>query len=351
MTNILVTGGAGYIGSHACKALFLAGYTPVTFDNLSTGNRWAVRWGPLEIGDLRDPGRVHEVMASYRPAGILHFAGLALVGESMLEPARYWSNNVAGTQCLLDAARVHGVGGFVLSSTCAVYGVPRRSPIPEDAPTNPVSPYGGSKLAAEEMLRSYGAAYRLPYLILRYFNAAGADPDGEAGECRAVETHLLPLALEAALRRRAPLRLFGTEYPTPDGTAVRDYVHVSDLADVHVAGLRRLLAGGSSETLNVGTGRGASVREVIAAIGRIAGRKVPVREAPRRAGDPPVLVADARRAREVLGVELGRSDLTSIVSTAFRWQQGSRPALDDRSTRRAPREPAACEPSLASAVS
>lgn len=322
--DILVTGGAGYIGSHACKALALAGYNPITYDNLSIGNRWAVRWGPLEIGDIRDQGRLHETFLRYRPAGVLHFAALALVGESVSEPARYWNLNVHGAQCVFDAARMHGVRGLVFSSTCAVYGIPGVVPINEETPKAPVNPYGASKLAAERLLADYDTAYRLPHLILRYFNAAGADPEGEIGERRDVETHLVPLAIDACLGRRDPLRVMGEDYPTPDGTAIRDYIHVSDLAEAHVAGLRMLFEGGQSRTLNLGTGRGASVREVMGAIEEAAGCAVPTVSAGRRPGDPPELVADATRARELLGSEhLSRSDIKTIVRTALAWHRAS----------------------------
>ena len=322
--DILVTGGAGYIGSHACKALARAGFTPITYDNLSIGNRWAVRWGPLEIGDIRDQGRLHEAFLKHRPAGVLHFAALALVGESVAEPARYWNLNVHGAQCVFDAARMHGVRGLVFSSTCAVYGMPDRVPIDEDTPKAPVNPYGASKLAAERMLRDYDAAYGLPHLILRYFNAAGADPDGEIGERRDVETHLVPLAIDACLGRRGPLQIMGEDYPTPDGTAIRDYIHVSDLAEAHVMGLKMLFDGAPSDLLNLGTGRGASVREVLGAIRAAEGREVPTSAAPRRPGDPPELVADAARARARFGPEhLARSDIDTIIRTALAWHHAS----------------------------
>ncbi len=323
--DILVTGGAGYIGSHACKALCRAGYNPITYDNLSIGNRWAVRWGPLEIGDIRDQGRLHEAFLKHRPAGVLHFAALALVGESVAEPARYWNLNLHGAQCVFDAARMHRVRGLVFSSTCAVYGMPNAVPINEETPKAPVNPYGASKLAAERMLTDYDGAYGLPHLILRYFNAAGADPEGEIGERRDVETHLVPLAIDACLGRRGPLQIMGEDYPTPDGTAIRDYVHVSDLADAHVAGLRKLFENGESRILNIGTGRGVSVSEVLSEIRKATGRDVPTISAARRPGDPPELVASAAQALALFGPEhLARSDMETIVRTALTWHRSKK---------------------------
>jgi len=318
--TVLVTGGAGYIGSHACKALAAAGYLPVTYDNLSVGNRWAVRWGPLERGDILDAARLHEAFRTHRPVGVLHFAALALVGESMQSPGRYYRANVAGALALLDACQIHDVSAFVFSSSCAIYGTPARMPIGEDEPARPINPYGATKLMVERILDDYEMAHGLRHAALRYFNAAGADPEGEIGEARDVETHLVPLALDAILGRRPPLRIFGDDYPTPDGTAIRDYIHVADLADAHVRALDRLLAGGASLKLNLGTGRGRSVREVLAAAAAATGRPVPHEIAPRRAGDAPELVADPRAAQALLGADLApRSDLEQIVETAWAW--------------------------------
>ena len=317
---VLVTGGAGYIGSHACKALAAAGYTPVTYDNLSIGNRWAVRWGPLERGDILDAARLHEVIKTHRPVGVLHFAALALVGESMTLPGLYYRTNTTGALILIEACRIHDVAAFVFSSTCAVYGTPERTPITEDTPTQPINPYGASKLMVERILDDYDMAHGLRHVALRYFNAAGADPDGEIGEARDVETHLVPLALEALLGRHPALKVFGTDYPTADGTAVRDYIHVADLAAAHVRALDGLLAGGPSRKLNLGTGRGYSVREVLDACARVAGREVPHETGPRRPGDPPTLVADPAAALELLGGDLlARSDLDTIIETAWAW--------------------------------
>jgi UDP-arabinose 4-epimerase len=317
---ILVTGGAGYIGSHSCKALAAAGYLPITYDNLSTGNRHAVRWGPLERGDILDAARVHEVMREYRPVGVLHFAALALVGESMAYPGLYYRTNVGGALTLLDACRVHDVEAFVLSSTCATYGFPDRLPIAEGAALRPINPYGASKAMVERILDDYGMAYGLRHVALRYFNAAGADPEREIGEERDVETHLVPLALDAILGRRPPLMVLGDDYPTRDGTAIRDYIHVSDLAEAHVRALRLLLDGSASRKLNLGTGRGHSVREVIEVAEAVAGRPVPYRVGPRRPGDPPELVADPTVAHTLLGEDLTcRSSLRTIVETAWAW--------------------------------
>lgn len=316
---VLVTGGAGYIGSHACKALAAAGFVPVTYDDLRTGNAWAVKWGPLERGDILDADRLGDVLATYRPAAVMHFAAAALVGESMADPAYYYRQNVAGTLGLLEACRAAGVDHFVFASSCAVYGIPETLPIDETAPCRPINPYGAAKLMAERMLEDWDRAYGLRYAALRYFNAAGADPDGELGECRAVETHLIPLALEAALGRGQPLSLTGTDFPTPDGTAIRDYVHVSDLADAHLKALHHLLDGGPSLVCNLGTGRGYSVRQVLDAIAEITGRPVPCSIATRRPGDPPELVAAAASARRLLSWTANRSSLKNVIDSAWKW--------------------------------
>ncbi|HRW59756.1 MAG TPA: UDP-glucose 4-epimerase GalE [Defluviicoccus sp.] len=320
--RVLVTGGAGYVGSHACKALAQAGYLPVTYDNLSTGNRWAVRWGPLELGDILDPERLQEVFQQYRPVAVMHFAALALVGESMQAPALYYRNNTVGALNVADAAVAHSARAFVFSSTCATYGEPAEVPIPETTPQHPVNPYGASKLMIERVLADYEMAYGLPHACLRYFNAAGADPETEIGECRVVETHLIPLVLDAILGTRPPLKIFGTDYPTPDGSAVRDYIHVADLADAHVAALKHLIAGKGSLKLNLGTGRGYSVREVVACAEAVTGRKVPLSYAPRRPGDPPALVAAPGRSVEVLGLAFRHSSsLEAVIETAWRWHE------------------------------
>ena len=317
---ILVTGGAGYVGSHACKALAAFGYLPVVYDNLSRGHREAVRWGPLVEGDLHDSARLAAAFRAHRITAVMHFAAFAYVGESMVDPENYYWNNVGGTLALLAAMRDAAVARIVFSSTCAVYGVPERVPIGETAGTAPLNPYGETKLAIERALHWYGAAYGMRYAALRYFNAAGADPEGEIGEDHMPETHLIPLVLRAALGSAPPVQLFGTDYPTRDGSAIRDYIHVTDLADAHVRALRHLTDGGDSLTLNLGTGGGASVREVVAAVERVAGRPVPQRETARRPGDPPELVADPALARRRLGWQPRYSDLDTIVRTALAWE-------------------------------
>lgn len=322
MANIIVTGGAGYIGSHTCKALARAGHTPIAFDNLSTGNRWAVRWGPLEEGDILDEARLAAVFARYRPRAVLHFAAASLVGESMREPALYYAANVRGGINVLDACRAANCRAFVLSSTCAVYGTPARVPITEATPTDPINPYGASKLMLERVLADYRRAYGIASLALRFFNAAGADADAEIGERRPTESHLIPLVLDAVTGLRPPLTILGTDYPTPDGTAVRDFLHVSDIADIHLRALAHLEGGGEGGAVNIGTGNGASVREIIAMAERVTGRPVPHRLGSRRPGDPPVLVADAEAATRLLGPDLlPRSDLATIVENAWAWHK------------------------------
>lgn len=317
--TILVTGGAGYIGSHTCKALARVGYLPVTYDNLVYGHEWAVKWGPLERGDVQDRGRLAEVIARWRPRAAIHFAAYAYVGESVSDPAKYYDNNVNGTLSLLEALRGGGIDQLVFSSTCATYGVPERSPIEEDHAQDPVNPYGRSKHMIEQILRDYGHAYGLRSIALRYFNVAGADPDGELGEDHDPETHLIPLAIETALGRRDTLQIFGDDYPTPDGTAIRDYIHVVDLAAAHARALQLLERGGASIACNLGTGRGYSVREVVSAVERVTGRKVNAHIAPRRAGDPPALVAAPGRAHKLLNWQPICSDLNTIVWSATRW--------------------------------
>jgi UDP-arabinose 4-epimerase len=321
--NILVTGGAGYIGSHVCKALHAAGYNPVTYDNLSSGHDWAVKWGPLERGDILDAPRLKEVFASYKPAAVMHFAALIAVGESVENPAKYYRNNVAGSLSLLEVMSERGVCHFIFSSTAAVYGLPEIVPIAETAKERPINPYGETKLIVERMLRDFGGAYGLNWTALRYFNAAGADPDGEIGEAHDPETHLIPIALEAIQGKRDRVNVFGTDYDTRDGTCVRDYIHVSDLADAHVAALERLRRGGSSGVYNLGNGAGFSVREVIAAAESVTGRAAPVQYGVRRPGDPASLIADARRAKEELNWRPRLGSLDDIIGTAWRWHNRS----------------------------
>ena len=321
--QILVTGGAGYIGSHTAKALSQAGYEPVVFDSMEYGHRSAVQWGPLEIGDLGDAEALRRVLRKYSFAAAIHFAAYISVGESVREPGKYFRNNFGNTLNLLDGLREAGVGRIVFSSTAAVYGDPLQVPIPEDHRLQPVSPYGDSKLMMERAIGWYGQAYGLRSVVLRYFNAAGADPDGQLGENHEPETHLIPLAIRAALGKGPELHLFGTDYPSVDGTAVRDYVHVSDLAAAHVLAVRYLEQGGESTVCNLGTGTGITVRQVIDMVEEVSGRKAPVRLSPRREGDAPELVAEASRARTVLGWTPARSDLRSIIESAYRWHVSS----------------------------
>jgi UDP-arabinose 4-epimerase len=321
--NILVTGGAGYIGSHVCKALYAAGYNPVTYDNLSSGHDWAVKWGPLERGDILDAPRLKEVFASYKPAAVMHFAALIAVGESVENPLKYYRNNVAGSLSLLEVMSERGVCHFIFSSTAAVYGLPEIVPIAETAKERPINPYGETKLIVERMLRDFSGAYGLNWTALRYFNAAGADPNGEIGEAHDPETHLIPIILEAIQGKRDRVNVFGTDYDTRDGTCVRDYIHVCDLADAHVAALERLRRGGPSRAYNLGNGAGFSVREVIAAAESVTGRAAPIHYGARRPGDPASLIADARRAKEELNWRPRLGSLDDIIATAWRWHNRS----------------------------
>jgi len=316
---VLVTGGAGYIGSHACKALARAGYRPVVYDNLLRGHRAAVRWGPLVEGDLAERDRLVAALDQHRVSVVMHFAAYAYVGESVTDPALYYANNLGGTLSLLEAMRKTGVNKIVFSSTCATYGTPAEIPIRETASQLPVNPYGETKLAIERALHWYGEAYGLSWVSLRYFNAAGADPEGEIGERHDPETHLVPVILEALLGERSHIDIYGTDYPTPDGSAIRDYIHVQDLAEAHLRALKHLSAGRSSVALNLGTGRGHSVREVVQAAEAVGGKPIPCRETARRPGDPPILVADPGLAAELLGWNSSLSDLDTIVRTALAW--------------------------------
>jgi UDP-arabinose 4-epimerase len=318
--TVLVTGGAGYIGSHACKALAQAGYIPVAYDNLSRGHRHAVRWGPLVEGDVGDRAAVAAAIKTHGVSSVMHFAAFAYVGESGTDPALYYRNNVCGTLALLDGMRDAGVDRIVFSSTCATYGMPESVPIRETMPQRPVNSYGETKLTIERALYWYGQAYGLRSVALRYFNAAGCDRDGEIGEEHDPETHLIPLTLRAALGSGPVVSIFGTDYPTPDGTAIRDYIHVEDLASAHVRALDYLAAGGANAAVNLATGRGYSVREIIAAVAEAVGHAVPCRETPRRPGDPAALVADPSLARSLLGWQAECSDLPTIIRTALAWE-------------------------------
>ncbi len=319
--TILVTGGAGYIGAHACKALSKAGYEPVAYDNLVYGHREAVRWGPLIEGDLADRPLLAETIARHQISAIMHFAAYAYVGKSIEKPEKYFHNNVVNSLGLMETMLATGVKRIVFSSTCATYGLPESMPIREDMPQHPVNPYGESKLMIERALHWHGLAHGIRHVALRYFNAAGADPAGEIGEAHQPETHLIPLILDVALGRRAQIDVFGTDYPTPDGTAIRDYIHVQDLAEAHVLALRYLEGGGESVALNLGTGEGHSVRATIEAARRVTGRSIAARDTARRPGDPPVLVADATRARQTLGWTPSLAAIERIIETAWVWHQ------------------------------
>jgi UDP-arabinose 4-epimerase len=320
--TVLVTGGAGYVGSHACKALAQAGYLPVTYDNLSNGHEWAVRWGPLERGDVLDRGRLERVIARYKPTAIMHFAAFAYVGDSVIDPGRYYSNNVGGSLTLLEAMRDNDIRQIVFSSTCATYGSPDETPITEETPQRPINPYGASKLMVERMLADFKSAHGIDWTALRYFNAAGADPDNEIGELHTPETHLIPLVLAAASGPGHKLKIFGTDYDTPDGTCVRDYIHVADLAEAHVRALEAF-GRGHSGPFNLGNGIGFSVREVIEAVKVVTGLEVPTIAGQRRHGDPATLVSDASRALALLGWRPRISRIEDIIRTAWDWHKVS----------------------------
>ena len=321
--NVLVTGGAGYIGSHTAKALAGNRHRPIVIDDLSTGHAHNVKWGPLVRANLSETAVVRSVLKEYQIESVVHFAGSALLGESVSRPLTYFQNNVGGTLSLLEAMLEAGVKNIVFSSTCATYGMPSAIPITEDQPQRPINPYGESKLVVERVLEWMGRAQQLRWVALRYFNAAGADPEGELGEEHEHETHLIPLTIGAALGEREPMQIFGSDYPTPDGTAIRDYIHVTDLASAHICALQYLTGGGESRAINLGTGSGASVLEVIAAVQRVGGRPVPTVAAPRRAGDPPVLVASPELGHRALQWEPSHSSLESIIESAWRWHSGT----------------------------
>lgn len=321
MTNILVTGGAGYIGSHACKALAEAGYTPVTYDSLCTGWADAVKFGPFERGELTDRERLDQVFAAYNPAAVMHFAALSQVGESMRAPENYWHNNVAGSLTLMQAAVTAGCLDVVFSSTCATYGDQDDVVLDEECAQTPINAYGRSKRAIEDMLQDFERAHGLRHVIFRYFNVAGADPEAEVGEFHRPETHLVPLALDAALGKHDALTIFGSDYNTPDGTCIRDYVHVCDLVDAHVLGLGWLENDKGCRVFNLGTGSGFSVRDVIGHAGAVTGRDVPVIEGPRRPGDCTKLVSGSTRAEAELGWTPQRSTMDRMIADAWRWHR------------------------------
>ncbi|HEX8963120.1 MAG TPA: UDP-glucose 4-epimerase GalE [Rhodocyclaceae bacterium] len=319
--NILVVGGAGYIGSHMVKLLRQSGFGVVVVDDLSGGHRDAVLDARLVVGSMADGRLLAELFARHRFAAVMHFASFIQVGESMNDPAKYYANNLAATLTLLDAMRTAGVARFIFSSTAAVYGEPDHVPIGEDHAKRPINPYGRSKWMVEQVLEDFDRAYGLKSVCLRYFNAAGADPEGELGERHLPETHLIPLVLQAAAGRGPAVSVFGSDYDTPDGTCIRDYIHVCDLCDAHLLALRHLLDGGASARLNLGNGAGFSVMEVVETVRRVTGRPVAISREPRRAGDPPRLVANAALARELLGWRPRRADLDTIVADAWRWER------------------------------
>ena len=319
--HVLVTGGAGYIGSHVCKALHKAGFIPVTYDNLSQGKKSAVKWGPLVQKDLHDKVALVDTMRVYKPVAVIHLASLIDARESQKEPAKYYHNNVTGTLVLLDAMRLSGIDCFVFSSSAAVYGTPHYTPIDEQHEKNPQNTYGKTKLMVEEILQDYQRAYGLASISLRYFNAAGADPEGEHGEAHEPETHLIPLTILTALGKRSSLSVYGTDFPTKDGTAIRDYIHVSDLADAHVRALQYLFEKKQCLALNLGTGTGYSVREIITEIEKLTKKPLPHALSPRNPADPAILIADAKAATHLLHWRPRYSDLPTLLSTALSWHR------------------------------
>ena len=329
-TNVLVTGGAGFVGSHVCKALAKAGYRPIAFDNLERGHAWAVKWGPFEYGDLRNEGDIGRAFEALTPSAVIHLAAYAYVAESLIDPCRYYENNIGGTAKLLAACAAFGCRRIVLSSSCATYGIPAQLPLVEEAAQRPVNPYGYTKLVAEQLLKDVKAAHGIEHLSLRYFNATGADPEVELGEAHEPETHLIPLVLFAAMGRKPSVKIFGGDYPTRDGTCIRDYVHVSDLADAHVAALEWLGSGRPSATFNLGNGRGFSVAEVVQASEKVTGRPIKVEICPARAGDPPILIAHSTKAQELLGWRPKFTDLDQQIEHAWRWFRTGMPQRERR---------------------
>ena len=331
MSRFLITGGAGYIGSHTAKMLSRAGHDIMVYDNLSRGHKDLVRWGPLIEGDIRDTRLMCEALRWFKPDAVIHFAAFAYVGELVTDPGLYYDNNVAGTLSLLRAMATAGTRNLIVSSTCATYGQPKHMPITEETPQEPLNPYGQSKLMMELMCADFAAAHGLRYIALRYFNACGCDPDGETGERHDPEPHLIPRALMAADGEIEQIDIFGGDYPTPDGTCIRDYIHVNDLATAHMAAAFHLMSGGASGALNLGTGRGISVREIIDASARVTGKRVPHVIAPRRPGDPAVLVAATAKAEAILDWKARHSDINHIISTAWNWHRMERNPSSHRS--------------------
>ncbi len=319
--TILVTGGAGYIGSQTCKALAKAGFVPVVYDNLTTGHGYAIKWGPFVQGDIGDSARLSEAIISFKPKAILHFAGSALVIESIQQPAKYYRNNITATLTLLETMREHNVQNLLFSSSCATYGHPQFTPITEEHPQLPVSPYGRTKWMAEQMMADFGTAYGLKSIFLRYFNAAGADLETQIGENHTPETHLIPSIIQAALGLKEEIVVYGTDFPTPDGSAIRDYIHVQDLADAHVLALQYLLEKQTTTAINLGTGKGLSVLEIINAIQKFCEKTVPFRLENRRPGEPNTLTADNHKAKQLLGWQPRHSELPILIESAWKWHQ------------------------------
>ncbi len=318
---VLVTGGAGYIGSQTCKVLYEGGYTPVVYDSLQLGRKEAVKWGPLIVADLNDRAALDHVLDEYQPIGVIHFAAIAAVGESVSNPAKYYRNNVVGSLTLLEAVKDHRIPVFIFSSSAATYGMPLQSIITELTPQVPINPYGNTKLITEMMLADFERAYGIRYVCFRYFNAAGADLEGELGPDVTRPTHLIPVIVQTAAKEKPRLEIFGSDFPTPDGTGIRDYVHVVDLARAHLLGLEYLLRGNPSVILNLGTGHGHSVKEVVETAQKVIPREIPFVYSGRRAGDPPVLIADFQKAREVLGWEPLHSDLETMIGGTWEWHE------------------------------
>jgi len=321
MKNILVTGGAGYIGSHTVMALLEQGYNTITFDNLSEGHRESVTGGEFFNGDLSDPEALREVFSNHSIDGVVHFASKCYVGESMDNPQKYYYENVVNGLNLLKVMMEYGVKKIIFSSSAATYGNPLHIPITEEHRTEPINTYGETKLIIEKILRDYDRAYGLKYISLRYFNAAGADPKGRIGENHDPETHLIPLVLDAAMEIRENIQIFGTDYDTEDGTCVRDYIHILDLAEAHILGLKKLFSGGMSGVYNLGTGKGNSVREIIEVAERVTGKRIPLKETHRRPGDPPALIASSEKAKKELGWKPAYEDINLIIETAWKWHK------------------------------
>ncbi len=322
--TVFILGGAGYIGSHTAKQMHLAGYTPVVIDNLVYGHKDFVKWGPLHQCSLGDTQSMTTLFEKYKPLGVVHLAAFTYVGESVTKPGMYYENNVCETLRLLEVMQKVGCKHFIFSSTCATYGIPETIPITEEEKQQPINPYGWSKLMAEQMIKDFGIAHGMTSVILRYFNAAGADLKGEVGENHNPESHLIPLVIDVALGRRESISVFGTDYDTPDGTCIRDYIHVDDLSRAHVLSLKHLLAGKSSTELNLGNGKGYSVKEVLSVVEKVSGKSIKVDYAPRRNGDSPILVGSSRKAKSVLGWEPQIAELEAIVQSAWNWHRSTK---------------------------